>query len=124
MAAPIPSFVVPLCFAAGLLLFAAGIPLYLRRIPPNPLYGIRVRSTMSDERIWYDINARAGRDLMVIAAVYLGLLGLAALYAASWDPALRVLGPLVVLVLGLMIDTTVLMRAARRLDVEDPAAKA
>jgi len=111
---PLPSFVVPLCFAAGVLLMVAGIPLYLRRIPPNPLYGVRLRATR-DERIWYEINARAGRDLIVLGAVYLGLLGFAMLFGGSWIPAFKVLGPLLVLLVGLIADTIMLMGAASRL---------
>jgi uncharacterized membrane protein len=113
---PLPSFVVPLCVAAGVLLVAAGIPLSQRRIPPNPFFGIRLASTLGNDRLWYEVNARAGRDLVGIGTVYLILLGLAARFGASWPPALRVVGPLAVLVVGLMIDTVVLMRTARRLD--------
>lgn len=112
---PFPSFVLPVCVAAGILLVAAGIPLSMRRIPPNPFFGIRLASTLGNDRVWYDINARTGRDLVGIGTVYLVLLGLAARFGQSWPPAFRVLGPLAFLVIGLMIDSIVLMRAARRL---------
>jgi uncharacterized membrane protein len=112
---PLPSFVIPVCFAAGVVLMALGVPLYLRRVPPNPVYGIRVRATRVDDRIWYEVNARAGRDLIVIAAVYLATLALAVRLGESWIPAFRVLGPLAVLVVGLIADTVILMATAKRL---------
>lgn len=114
MNTPLPPFIMPLCVTAGVLLIVAGIPLYLRRIPPNLLYGVRLRATR-DENIWYEINARAGRDLVVIAAVYLGLLGFAMRFGQSWIPAFKVLGPLAVLVAGLIADTIMLTAAAARL---------
>lgn len=114
MNTPLPPFVVPLCVAAGVLLIMGGIPLYLRRVPPNPLYGVRLRATR-DERIWYEINARAGRDLVVIGAVYLCLLGFTTWFGQSWIPAFKVLGPLVVLIVGLIADTIMVTTAASRL---------
>ena len=62
MADSTPAFVVVICFASGLLLIAAGIPLWLGRVPPNALYGVRFASTLSDDGIWYEINARCGRN--------------------------------------------------------------
>ncbi|HEX7337609.1 MAG TPA: SdpI family protein [Gemmatimonadales bacterium] len=56
--------------AAGLLLVLVGWPLARRRVKPNSLYGLRVRATMTDERVWYDANAVAGKDSMVFGAVF------------------------------------------------------
>ena len=120
---PLPAFVFPVCVAAGILMVAAGVPLFLRRIPPNPFYGVRIASTLGNDRVWYEINARAGRDLIGIGTVYLVLLGLAARFGEAWPPALRVVGPLAVLVAGLMIDTVTLLHAARRLDDDRPTAQ-
>lgn len=114
----LPSFVVPVCVAAGVLLVAAGVPLCLRRIPPNPLYGVRLASTRRDDRAWYDVNAQAGRDFIVIGILYLLLLALALRFGQTWIPAFRVLVPLAVLVVGLMVDTITLGRAASRFSAE------
>jgi hypothetical protein len=111
----IPTFVVVICVASGALLIAAGIPLWLRRVPRNALYGVRFASTLSDDRIWYEINARCGRDLVVIGAGYLALLGAAFLFGRSWIIPLRVLGPTVILVVALIVNTIQLSRAATRL---------
>ena len=111
----IPTFVVAICFASGVLLIAAGIPMWLRRVPRNALYGVRFASTLSDDRIWYEINARCGRDLVGIGAGYLALLGAAFLFGRSWSMPLRLLGPTVVLVVALIVNTIQLGRAATRL---------
>jgi uncharacterized membrane protein len=111
----IPTFVVVICLASGLLLVALGIPLWLRRVPRNAFYGVRFASTLSDDRIWYEINARCGRDLVAIGAGYLALLTAALLFGRSWIMPLRLLGPTVILVVALMVDTVLLSRAARDL---------
>jgi hypothetical protein len=48
------------------LLFALlGVPLILRRIPRNVVYGFRTRSTLNDDRVWYEANAHFGRGLLI-----------------------------------------------------------
>ena len=114
----IPTFVVVICVASGVLLIAAGIPLWLRRVPRNALYGVRFASTLSDDRIWYEINARCGRDLVGIGAGYLALLAAALLFGHSWIMPFRLLGPTVVLVVALIVNTILLSRASTRLLAE------
>jgi hypothetical protein len=58
---------------SGLLLSAISVPLILRKIGPNPLYGFRVKQTLEDPRVWYDVNAYAAKGffwvgLLIIAA--------------------------------------------------------
>lgn len=93
---------------AAVTLFIIGVPLMRRRVPPNPLYGLRLPGTMSDERIWYEVNSRGGRDILVVAAV------LAA--AAILTPTIRLPEPLdvfgILLVLGVGGTITV-ARASR-----------
>jgi uncharacterized membrane protein len=115
MADSTPAFVVVICFASGLLLIAAGIPMWLRRVPPNAFYGVRFASTLSDERIWYEINARCGRNLVGIGTGYLALLAAAFVFGRSWITPLRVLAPTIVLVVALIVNTIMLSRASTRL---------
>ena len=89
--------------------------MWLRRVPRNALYGVRFASTLSDDRIWYEINARAGRALVGIGAGYLALLSAAFLFGRSWSMPFRLLGPTVILVIALIINTIALSRAANRL---------
>jgi hypothetical protein len=100
-----PTFVIALCFAAGFFLIALAVPLWLRRIPPNSLYGVRFRRTLADPKVWYDVNARAGRNLVVIGAGYVLLLALAMIFGGALDPAVRVLGPTSLLVVALIVNT-------------------
>jgi uncharacterized membrane protein len=41
------------------------IPLILRRVPRNPVYGYRTRVTLSDDALWYKINAYFGMRFLV-----------------------------------------------------------
>ncbi len=51
---------------AGLILAGLSIPLLLHKIPPNGLYGFRVRATLDDPQLWYKVNAYSGRRLLVL----------------------------------------------------------
>jgi uncharacterized membrane protein len=66
--------------AVGLLFMILGIPLALRRVPPNRWYGLRVAATFASQEVWYEANAVSGRALIGLGVVLLGLaLGLPAL---------------------------------------------
>lgn len=59
------------------LFVAISLPLALRRIPPNRAYGYRTRTTLSDERIWYEANAYfGGRLIIACVAAALAFVGL------------------------------------------------
>lgn len=58
-----------LFIGTGVLLIALSIPLIRRRVRPNALYGLRVPATLSDEVVWYEANARSGRDLCILGCV-------------------------------------------------------
>jgi uncharacterized membrane protein len=63
-----------LLFAAiGLFLAAFSVPLFRRRIRPNRWYGLRTPATFADEAVWYEANARSGRDLIVLGLLVLCL---------------------------------------------------
>src|SRR5262245_41346625 len=54
---------------SGLLLAAISLPLILRKIGPNPLYGFRVKRTLEDPAVWYPVNAYAAKRLLVVGLV-------------------------------------------------------
>lgn len=60
------------------------LPMIERRVKPNLWYGFRTRKTLNDERLWYDVNAYAGRRLFVV-----GMINTLALVAGFFVPALR-----------------------------------
>lgn len=113
--ASIPSFVLAICFGSGFLLIALAIPLWLRRVPPNVFYGVRFRSTLTNDDVWYEINSRCGRNLLLIGIGYLAFLGLALVLGHTWAMPARVLVPTVFLVLALLLNTILLRNAAGRL---------
>lgn len=46
--------------ALGPVLILVSIPLMLRWVPPNRIYGFRIAATLRNRSVWYDANARAG----------------------------------------------------------------
>jgi uncharacterized membrane protein len=54
----------PLFIAVALLFVGFAIPLIRRRVKPNKTYGLRVPATFADEWVWYEANARSGKDLL------------------------------------------------------------
>lgn len=50
----------------GLVFIGAALPLMLRRVPPNAMYGLRVGETLENEAVWYEANARSAGDLLWI----------------------------------------------------------
>jgi len=50
--------------AGGLLLTAFSIPLVLGKIPPNGLYGFRVKKTLENPDAWYPANRYTGKWLL------------------------------------------------------------
>ncbi|HEX5285014.1 MAG TPA: SdpI family protein [Bryocella sp.] len=47
-----------------LVLIAVSIPLVMRAVPPNWIYGFRTAKTMSNPQIWYEANRHAGANLI------------------------------------------------------------
>ncbi len=50
---------------SGLFLAAISVPLIMRRIPPNSLYGFRISQTLDNPTLWYSVNEYAGRYLLL-----------------------------------------------------------
>ena len=53
----------------GLLFVAMGVPLVMRRVVPNPVYGLRTAKAFSSSSNWYNANAIAGFDFIVAGAM-------------------------------------------------------
>ena len=52
---------------SGVLLGVLSIPMIMGKIPPNGLYGFRVKKTMEDPVLWYSVNAYSGKWLLGIS---------------------------------------------------------
>ena len=62
--------ILPVFMLVGLLTIALAIPRALRKGPPNGLYGLRVSATLADRGVWYEANARSGRELIVVGCAF------------------------------------------------------
>ena len=59
-----------LYLASGVLLMLLSLPLLWSKIPPNGLYGFRVRATLENPSIWYPANKFAAKRLLWSGAVF------------------------------------------------------
>ena len=55
--------------ACDLLFILIAIPLILRKVPPNPVYGFRTRATLTDEYNWYESNAYFGVRFVISSMI-------------------------------------------------------
>lgn len=51
---------------SGLILAGLSVPLILGKIPPNGLYGFRLRGTLENPETWYRVNAYSGRRFLAV----------------------------------------------------------
>jgi uncharacterized membrane protein len=100
---------------SGLLLVAAGFPLMRRRVPPNRWYGIRLPATLADERIWYSVNERSGRDVLTLGATITVFALGAPRLLPRWSPEFHVLLVAFVLIVGLAAVTGRAIRHVKHL---------
>ena len=88
------------------------LPLMLRKVPPNLVYGYRTRATLTDENVWYEANAHFGRGFLIASAIT----GIAAFALYRMRPAEHFLPlSLVVLTLPAAIATLATALYIRRL---------
>ena len=59
----------PLLIGLGVLCVVGGLPLAMNMIPPNRWGGVRLRKTLSDERIWYLANSYCGKLLTLTGII-------------------------------------------------------
>jgi hypothetical protein len=70
---------------ASCVLFAIiSIPLILRVVPPNGIYGFRIGSTQSSSAIWYPANAFMGWALLLAAVISGTLLAILPVTVKRW----------------------------------------
>jgi SdpI/YfhL protein family len=62
------SILLGLYVGAGIFLMLLSLPLLLKKIPPNPVYGFRLSPALDDPRIWYETNTHSAKRLMVAGA--------------------------------------------------------
>lgn len=98
----------------GLLMMGIAVPLIRRQIGPNNAYGLRIPATFADRDVWFEANAKSGRDLFVLGTVQLVLgLGLAGV-SLGWQKV-YIIGDVVILIAGAVLCLIVGSRRAERL---------
>jgi hypothetical protein len=70
--------------ASCVLFVMSSVPLILRLVPPNGLYGFRTGATTSAPAIWYPANAFLGWSLSIAAVVSATLLVMLPMTAKRW----------------------------------------
>ena len=70
--------------AANVIFVIISLPLILRVVPPNGIYGFRNHTTLSSAAIWYPANAFAGWALTVAAVISACLLLRVRATATRW----------------------------------------
>lgn len=69
----------------SLLLMALSVPLILKRVKPNPFYGLRTPKSLANPDIWYHANQLSGRALFA-AGAFSGVFSLGILTLGSGLP--------------------------------------
>lgn len=55
--------------ACSVLMAVVAIPLILKKVPRNRIYGYRTRTTLRDDHTWYEVNAYFGRGLLTASLI-------------------------------------------------------
>ena len=103
-----PLWLAALFAGIGLTQLVLGVPLIQRRVPPNPVYGFRVPSTLTNARLWYRVNRRLGWWLL--SSGLADLLAAPLFYLAHREDAAHFIawaGTFVVITVMLMVAGTV-----------------
>lgn len=45
------------------------VPLVLRKVPRNVIYGFRIKATLKNDSVWYEANAYFGKLLMISSLI-------------------------------------------------------
>lgn len=53
----------------AVVLAGLAVPMVLRKVPRNLVYGYRTRFTLSDDYVWYEANAHFGRGMLLACLV-------------------------------------------------------
>jgi uncharacterized membrane protein len=53
----------------SILMAVLAVPLILRKVPRNRIYGFRTRTTLHDDEMWYETNAYFGRGLLIASLI-------------------------------------------------------
>jgi hypothetical protein len=105
--------------ALDLLMVVLAIPLILRRVRRNVVYGFRTCATLADDFVWYEANAHFGRGLVVSSLVSAGAMLM--LYEVNGVPQrFFFAATIAAMVLPPLVATLLTLRFARSLTCGGP----
>jgi uncharacterized membrane protein len=80
------------------LIAVVGVPLILKLIPPNAIYGVRTERALSRAEIWYEVNRFGGWALVAAAGATALLLMIwsGTLLKPAWRQVLALVLPLAI----------------------------
>jgi uncharacterized membrane protein len=101
----------------GIALLIAGlsVPLILRKVPMNSVYGVRFPQSFKSDEAWYEINAYGGKALL-LATIPVFLVGVYGLFTAPEPSPTYSLISAGALVLPLIVACLASYLKARRVD--------
>ncbi len=101
-----------------LIFVLVAIPLVLRKVPRNVLYGFRTPTTLKNDKIWYEANAYFGRGLIAASIVSIPAILILYFFVRS-EPDLFLALSLAVLFIPSVIATIFTFVYIRKLRIPD-----
>ena len=99
----------------SVLMAVLAIPLILRKVPRNRIYGYRTRTTLRDDETWYETNAYFGRGLLI--ASFITIISMIVLYyTPDLSPVLFLKATIAALVAPQFVMMLFTMRFIRKLE--------
>ena len=97
----------------GVIIFVLSLPLMLRKVPMNQVYGIRIRAAFESEQRWYDINAYGGRQLASWSSLLIAA-GVIGFFVSPAHFELYAYGSLIIAILAIMVPLILILKWSRR----------
>jgi hypothetical protein len=103
----------------GIIVMSLCIPLILRVVPRNALYGIRIPAAYASQQRWYDVNAYGG-GVMAAWSVVIVAVGLVGFFVLPRYRDAYISAAVGMSLLGVMFPVAQILWWARRLPAEGP----
>jgi uncharacterized membrane protein len=103
----------------GILFVILAIPLIKRRIPPNFVYGVRTRRTLSDTAVWYEVNRYFGKDFLVVGILIFVSSVVAGIFGSALNTEHLAIILSGVLILSLVFSVVRCVKNCRNIDLTD-----
>lgn len=97
----------------GVIIFVMSLPLMLRKVPMNQVYGIRIRAAFESEQRWYAINAYGGRQLAIWSLLLIAA-GVTGFFIAPAHFKMFAYGSLLAAILAITMPLLMILRWSRR----------